>query len=132
MVQLVKKTQPDLFPKEQKTKAEKVKEIELKNLKPKISQPYNSSLTSSLNLVKWDIYYLRVYIKYRTEIPGYKSYREYVRHFDIVHKYTQKDFIQIEVFNKVEIKIGLKYSGEPRIVNIEVIKNLGNGFKDEV
>lgn len=130
MAQLVRKTQVDLFPDQRRTKADKVKDIELKNLKPKINQQYNSSLTLSLKLNKWEIYYLEVELTYRTQIPGYDSYRENTKYYKIVHKYTGRQYIQVEIFDKVEKKIGVKYTGTPRIKDIKVLSRLSYGVED--
>ena len=132
MAQLVRKTQVGLFPDQKKTKADKVKEIELKNLKPEINQQYNSPLTLSLKLNKWEIYYLEVKLTFRTQIPGYDSYRENTKLCKIVHKYTGRYNIQVEVFHKVERDIEVKYTGTPRIKDIKILSRLGYGVEDEM
>ncbi len=130
MAQLVRKTQVNLFPNQIKTKADRVKEIKLKNIKPNIDQEYNSNLTSSLNLNKWEIYYLKIELYYKNNIPGYESYREGFITINIVHKYAGSPIIQEELINKINSEIVFEYSEPVRIKNITILKRLGYGAKD--
>lgn len=137
MAKLVDKTQKSLFNrptlKLRTTRAQKVKDISLEKTKgiiPSEYKAYNSVLTSSLKLNKWGIYYLEIKVTYKTQIPGYDSYRNNEKSFSIVYKYRGCKIIEEEVFDRIERKIKIDYTGIPRITDIKVLSKLGYGIKD--